>query len=97
MSMSTHIIGFVPPDEEWKKMKAVYDACVEAGVDLPRGVEKYFDGTEPQEEGKEIDLTEDNYNGLIVEPWEGDCCSGYQIELKKLPKNVKIIRFYNSY
>ena len=35
MSMSTHVVGFHPPDEKWKEMKAAWDACMAANVNPP--------------------------------------------------------------
>lgn len=32
MSMSLNVMGFKPPDEKWKQMKAAYEACCAAGV-----------------------------------------------------------------
>jgi hypothetical protein len=44
MSMSMHVIGFVPPDGTWAQMKAIWDACQAAGVSLPDEVEDFFGG-----------------------------------------------------
>ncbi len=51
MSMSTHIVGFRPPNEKWKQMKAVYDACVKAEIDAPSEVRKFFNDEPPDPEG----------------------------------------------
>jgi hypothetical protein len=42
MSMSTHVKRIVPPDEQWKKMKAIYDSCEAAGIEAPDEVSDYF-------------------------------------------------------
>jgi hypothetical protein len=47
MGMSTHVVGFKPPDEKWRKMKAVWDACEAAGTDPPAAVSKFFEGDVP--------------------------------------------------
>ena len=52
MSMSTSVVGFVPPDEEWKKMKAVWDACANADVETPNDVDDFFSGKEPDKNGQ---------------------------------------------
>lgn len=91
MSMSTSVIGFAPPDKKWKKMKAVYDACLAADISIPDEVEDFFDGTEPDPAGVSVVL-----DGLL-EKWATDSQEGYQIEIAKLPKNVRILRFYNSW
>jgi hypothetical protein len=101
MGMSTHVVGFVPPDEQWQKYRDVYFACQAAGIKLPQEIEYYFDGREPSENGMEIEL-EPNYGekankeGSVVR-WQNEHGSGYEVDLSKLPKNVKHLRFYNSW
>jgi hypothetical protein len=89
MSMSTHVIGFAPPDEQWRKMKAIWDSCRAAGIAVPREVEKFFGGEPPDEAGVEIELES--------RKWSEDSREGVEIEVEKLPKHVKLIRFYNSW
>ncbi len=92
MGMSSRIIAFRPPDEQWRKMAAIWNACVAAGVDCPREVSVFFQGEEPIPEGVEVEINE------AVEPWNnGDMQEGFQVCLEKLPPNVKYIRFINSY
>lgn len=93
MSMSTHIKGFRPPDEQWKKMKEVWDACDRAGVDPPEEVSDFFNDEAPDSTGVEIEL--ENYEG--VKPYNGEMEEGFQVDISKLPKDIKYIRFYNSY
>jgi len=89
MSMSTHVIGFKPPDEKWNKMKAIYDACEVAGVPIPSEVDDFFDGEGPDPAGVEVKLT--------PREWQDDMRQGYEIDIDSLPKGVKTIRFYNSW
>ena len=92
MSMSSYVVAFRPPDETFKKMMDVYKTCCEAGVDLPKKVSEFFDDTEPDPKGVEIDIKD------AVEEWnDGEMSEGFQVDLEKLPKGVKYIRFYNSY
>jgi hypothetical protein len=92
MSMSTHIVGFRPADQKWKEMKAIWDACNSAGVDLPKAVYDFFDGEHPADKpGAEVDL-----KGAVKE-WSADERDGYELDLSKLPPDVKFIRFYNAY
>ena len=93
MGMSTSVLGFKPADEKFYKMKSVFESCQELGIAPPDEVEDYFDGY-----GVEGD-------GVRVEIEEMDCCSeysnetesGYEVDITKLPKDIKIIRFYNSF
>lgn len=93
MGMSTHVVGFRPADEEWNRMKAAYNSCKAAKVGVPDAVYQFFDGESPGDKpGMEVDIRS------AVREWnDGQSRSGYEIDLSKLPSNVKIIRCYNSY
>ena len=94
MGMSTHVIGFKPPDAKWKKMKEARDACEEAGIDIPDDIDDFFDGEPPDDNGVEIWLEKEE----CCSEWDdGDMRAGFEIDVDKLPKDVKIIRVYNSY
>lgn len=99
MSMSTHIIGFRAPDEQWKKMKDVYEACVEAGIKIPEAVDDFFGGEMPADSGVTVNLN--NYlEDSSVKEYNEPGRFGYTIdirELQKLHPNITHIRFYNSY
>lgn len=41
MSMSTHVVGIKPPEDRWRKMKAIHDACQAADLADPDVVVKY--------------------------------------------------------
>lgn len=97
MSVSLHVVGFKPPDDKWKKMKAVWDSCKEAGVDPPAAVDKFFGGEPPDPTGVEIsEHTLKKEVGAVTE-WHEDMRDGFQVELSKLPKDIKFLRFYVSY
>lgn len=89
MSMSTHVTGFVPPDEAWARMKAVWDACKAAGLPVPGEVEDFFEGGEPDPAGVSVDLP--------VREWSDDSRAGYEIDIAAIPPQVKVIRFWNSW
>lgn len=94
MSMSTHVVGFIPADDEWNKMLKVWNACDEAGIDSPNHVYEFFDGVDPNgQPGETVELEEH----VSVSEHHTDSEAGYQIEISKLPPNVKFIRVYNSY
>jgi hypothetical protein len=42
MSISMHVVGFRPPDEKFNKMKAIWDACKSANVEVPKEVGEFF-------------------------------------------------------
>lgn len=93
MSMSTIVIGFRPPDAKWKLMKKIYDNCQKAGIEIPKEVEQFFGGAEqePDPSGVEVEID------AALTKYEDDSCSGYELHIDKLPKDVKIVRFYNSW
>jgi hypothetical protein len=93
MSMSTDVIGFHPPDEVWKQMKAVWDACEQAGVEPPDRVLEFFDHEKPDSAGVTVDLR----NSLAVKEYRDDQSEGYEVDLDQLPPDVTIIRFVNSW
>lgn len=95
MSMSTHVLGFRPPDEKWKKMKQAWDACESAGVPQPREVEVFFGSVAPDPRGVEVRLLEGERGCLRV--WRDEGAEGYEVDLTKVPKDVTILRFYNSW
>jgi len=93
MSMSTRVIGFKPPDKKWNEMKAIWDACEEAEIEVPDAVLDFFDGAEPDSSGVAVELP-------VTEWIDADCGgSGYGYELKTsdIPEHVSVIRFYNSW
>lgn len=92
MSMSTHVIGFIPPDEQWQKMKAIYDACIDANVKIPKEVGEFFDYVNPKDmPGREVDIKKS------IRPYSANSREGFTVDITSLPKNVKWVRFYNSY
>lgn len=94
MSMSTYVMGIWPPDDRFKEMLNVYRACEEAGVTIPTEVETFFNDDVPNESGvvTQLKLEDD-----AVNPWQGDDASGLEVDLRKLPADVKTIRFVNSW
>lgn len=93
MSMSTHVVGFRPADEKWKKMKAVWDASVAAGITPPVVCTQFFNGEAPDPAGVEVRID----NTECCHGYSAGMCNGVEIDVTKLPKDVTIIRFYNSY
>lgn len=95
MSMSTTVVGIVPPDETWQKMKAVWDACEKAGVPVPVRVLEFFHDKTPDPKGVLIDLGVYPY----ARSWSDKRLNaeGIELDLSAIPPDVKMIRFYNSW
>lgn len=90
MGMSTHVIGFRPPDKKWEEMKTVWDACEKAGVPVPDSVMKFFEYSPPDKSGVEVEI-KDAYTRYIKDGYDG-----FEVDISKLPKDVKVSRFFNS-
>lgn len=93
MSMSTSIVGFVPPDDKFKAMKAVWDVCSKANVEIPEEVSDFFQDETPNDNGVSIDLEDHECVKEISE----ESVNGFEVDISMLPKDVKIIRFSNCY
>ncbi len=92
MGMSSSAVGFRPPDEDYKKMKAIWDACKTARVPIPEQVEKFFDYRAPDPQGVEVDIK------AATKEWaDKDACDGLEVDVTKLPAGVKIVRFMNCW
>lgn len=96
MGMSTHVVGFRPPDEKWRKMKAVWEACEAAGQEIPENVSNFFEGEAPDECGVEVLQGQLEKVGAIRRYKTLDT-DGYEVVVASLPADVKIIRFMNCY
>lgn len=93
MGMNTHVIGIKPPDDKWQKMKGVYDACVSAGTSIPKEVMEFFDHESPDSLGVRVEIEK----LPCTTKYHADMRDGFEVDLKKLPPDVTVIRFYNSY
>lgn len=94
MSMSTFVFGFHPPDETWRQMKEIWDACKKAGVEPPDRVLEFFDFEEPDDAGVQVNLTE---RPMAVRKFQNDHQEGYDVDLQELPPDVTVVRFVNSW
>jgi hypothetical protein len=91
--MSTHVIGIKPPDEKWRKMKKVWDACKEAGIEVPNEVWEYFECQAPDNLGVLVKILDSR----AVLKYADESAEGYCVHIDLLPPDVKIVRFYNSW
>ena len=93
MSMSTWVELIRPPDKKWLKMKAAYDACGEAGVEVPETIDDFFDHQPPDEFGVRVKKAP---KGCITD-LDRDCQAGMEVDITKLPPDVTIVRFVNAW
>lgn len=96
LSTSTYVYGIRLPGSEWRRMKAVWDACRAADVEAPEEVSAFFNWEEPDEVGVVIDL-EKAGAARIWKPGGDSMREGVEVNLERLPEDIAIIRFVNSY
>jgi len=95
MGMSTHVMGFVSPEnEKYKKHSKVLIACIEAGIsELPKETAEYFNFKYPEkyllEEKLKIKIPYHEYSE--------DMAEGYEIIISEIPEGVHKIRFTNNW
>jgi hypothetical protein len=89
MSTSYYVKGIIPADDYYNKMLTIYKACNNAGIEPPKDVLKFFNYEEPNGVGVEVKI--DSEEG------EDGCTDFIDVDISKLPKDVKIVRFIVSY
>ena len=101
MGMSMHCEAIRPPDEKWKKMKRVWETCIEVGVQPPVEVVKFFNGEKPDPTGVEVEsvggYTDSNKMPKWVKHHRAEAQDGFEVDITKLPKDVTVVRFICSY
>lgn len=93
MSATYSVYGVKQTDDRFHKMKAIYDTCQEAGVEIPSEVYEYFNHEEPNDTGIVIRLSEEPYVTQFHKPGT----SGFDVKLSDIPKGLTHIRFKMSY
>jgi hypothetical protein len=92
VGIDLHVVGYIPPDEKWYKMKVAYNACEAAGVIVPDDIAGFFGGEDPN-----------TMNGAMVDIARAVRRSGddddtiIDVDVAELPNNVRIVRFSVSY
>jgi len=94
--MSTHVIGFKPPDTKWKLMRSIWESCEEANVTIPEDVYDFFNGEKPQEDGVKVSQKQ-LADADAIRHYKGDMEQGYEILVDMIPSDIKIIRVYNAF
>lgn len=90
MSTTYNVVGIKSPDEKWKKMKAVWDACTAADLQVPDEVDTYFNQEEPNPNGVRVDVIHTH----VARPYSGE--NAIEVDLSVLPEDVTHIQFVIS-
>jgi hypothetical protein len=67
--MDMQVVGYKPVDEKWTKMRAVRDACLDAGVPIPEAVEEFFERKDPDPAGVRCDIPTRALGRGLAKPW----------------------------
>jgi hypothetical protein len=98
VSMSTSVVGIRDLDGQFAKMIALKEACEAAGVSYPDAVVKFFG---PDQVNESVDWLREQMEEVNIDPAvarsSGDGSNTWEVDLKKLPPDVKGIRFRNGY
>lgn len=100
MSMNTRLLGFKPADETFRKMRAAYVACHDAGVEPPDEVTAYFGGAPEESDDTGVRLTLAGAYGAPVDGvrrWRAEMQDGFEVDLRLLDPAIKVLRFVNSH
>ena len=93
MGISYYVLGIKPSDEKFAAMKAVWDACIKAKINIPKDVLEFFGDSEPNEKGVTTYL--DNQGPYVTIDGEDDY--RLTVDLRKLPDDIKILQFVVSW
>lgn len=94
MGMCTYLIGFKPKDNKFNAMKLVYEACEHAKIPPPKEVVDFFEGYNPDDSGVRVD----NFPEGAMCKWnDNNGSEGIEVNLDKLPSDIRILRFVNSW
>lgn len=96
MSMYTYVEFGKRPDDKFKKYKEILNLCFETNVAPPQEVVNYFRNNNLDPEADNIW----NQVGFDEEAIEANFEDGFDeiiVDVTKLPKDVTLIRFCNSY
>lgn len=100
--MIVTLTGFRPPSIAYLRMKAVYDACCQAGVSVPAEVVEFFGTETPDDSGLPIALRYLKPSDRVSpadRPDRGICdyakgkSIGIQVDLNNLDPTIRVLRF----
>ena len=88
-----HVVGLRPVDDKWRAMKAAWDACELIGAPIPTKVYEFFDGVYPKSET----VIEVELDKSVYAKYNDDGQSGFDVDLRRLPDDVTMVRFFCAY
>jgi hypothetical protein len=98
MGMDTFVVGIRDMDGKFAEMLELKKLCEKSKVSYPKEVAEYF-GNLVDEDVRYIkdEMLRVDLDDIAKEYTDGESCTGYEIVVKNIPKEVKVIRFFNSW
>jgi len=96
MSMTTKITGVRDLDQDFAKMMQVKLSCEAAGISYPQEVKEYFNDPNDSEDDLRREMETVSITDA-VSICNQDMVDGFEVDLSRLPKDVKAIRFEIRY
>ena len=92
MGMEIHIDFLMSKDDlpDYEKYKAVLDSCLNAGVEPPADVIKFFNETYDPDEALQL------FPERVPTEFDDGNRHGYEFDIDDIPEGTKTIRFYLS-
>lgn len=94
MSMSMHVCG-IPEREYFDKMIELKKRCEELEIGVPDAIKEFFG--DYYNESPECLEQETLLQRVSHRDWGNDHSSGFEVDVKDIPNNIKTIRFYCSW
>lgn len=76
-----------------KAMKSILEGCSKLGIEPPPEVRQFFQQTFA--DGMLVELLPPDHPAM--KSFDDDMKSGWEVELSKLPPDVKVLRFFHDY
>jgi hypothetical protein len=87
MSYILDVVGFIPPNDEYREKRKLLEELDNADLDIPDELEKFFRFDPPNDAGIPVELEfTSGYDEVKNGRW-------LQIDITKIPAGVKTIRF----
>jgi len=98
MGMSMNVVGIKPADEKYQRMISARDACRAAGVPIPEEVRDFFGGDPDEADPSGVTIyfkpgaSYPPHVGVV--PYQYGERQGFEVDLRSLDPDIKILRFY---
>jgi len=101
MSMSTNILFFKDMAASEQDLLDIKKMCDAKGISYPKEVSDFILSQDDIHPNRSLVGLKDKDNANMIkyccERWKHDMQDGYEVDLKKLPKEITLIRFYNGW